>query len=183
MGLIQPEPAHDRQNAPARVPAVSILHRDPWSFEKPVKNPLHCFSVSLTSAQRSLPYLFLHNPRSPTVVGAARSPASLPWSENAMTSTPVWLTPNSTPNDHYPSINCKVLAPNFSAHGGSEQWTNRGVPGDPTCSSPIGWFEKHHEHIGMLKQGRGRHDRTCGELATASSHTTVFLIDLGEIPN
>jgi hypothetical protein len=31
----------------------------------------------------------------------------------------VWLTPNSTPNDHYPSINCKVLAPNLSAHGDS----------------------------------------------------------------
>jgi hypothetical protein len=36
-----------------------------------------------------------------------------------MTGAPVWLTPNSTPNDHYPSINCKVLTPNFSAHGDS----------------------------------------------------------------
>jgi hypothetical protein len=60
---------------------------------------------------------------------------------------------------------------------------NRGVLGDPTCSSSIGWVEKHQEHIRELKQEQGGHDRTCGELSTASSHTAVFLIDLGEIPN
>jgi hypothetical protein len=29
------------------------------------------------------------------------------------------LTPNSTPNNHYPSTNFKALAPNLSAHGDS----------------------------------------------------------------
>jgi hypothetical protein len=29
------------------------------------------------------------------------------------------LTPNLTPNNHYPSTNFKVLAPNFSAHSDS----------------------------------------------------------------
>jgi hypothetical protein len=28
-------------HAHAHAPAVSIMHRGPWSFEKPVKNPLH----------------------------------------------------------------------------------------------------------------------------------------------
>jgi hypothetical protein len=28
------------------------------------------------------------------------------------------LTPNSTSNNHFPSTNFKVLAPNLSAHGG-----------------------------------------------------------------
>jgi hypothetical protein len=35
-----------------RVPAVPIFHRGPWSFEKPVKTPFHCFSFSLTYALR-----------------------------------------------------------------------------------------------------------------------------------
>jgi hypothetical protein len=60
---------------------------------------------------------------------------------------------------------------------------NRGVPSDPTCSSSIGWTGEHLQHIGLLKRERGRHGRTCSELATASSHTAVFLTDLGEIPN
>jgi hypothetical protein len=60
---------------------------------------------------------------------------------------------------------------------------NRGVPGDTTCSSSIGRVEKHQEHTRVLKQERGGHDRTCGELATASSQTVGFLTDLGEIPN
>jgi hypothetical protein len=93
--------------------------RDPWSFEKPIKNPLHCFSVSLTSAQRPLPSLFLYNPRSPTVDGGAVAPASQDRPENVMTRIPLWLTPNSTPYVPFPSINYKVLAPNFSVHGDS----------------------------------------------------------------
>jgi hypothetical protein len=60
---------------------------------------------------------------------------------------------------------------------------NRGVPGDPTCFSSIGRVEKHQEHTRVLKQERGGRDRTCGELAMASSHTAGFLTDLGEIPN
>ena len=57
------------ESAPAHAPAVSILHRGPWSFEKPIKNPLHCFSVSLTTALRPLPFYFFarRNPRPWTV--------------------------------------------------------------------------------------------------------------------
>jgi hypothetical protein len=36
-----------------------------------------------------------------------------------MTSALERLTPNSTPNNHYPSINFKALALNLSAHGDS----------------------------------------------------------------
>jgi hypothetical protein len=46
------------ESVPACAPAMFILHRGPWSFEKPVKNPLHCFSVSLTIALRPLPFYF-----------------------------------------------------------------------------------------------------------------------------
>jgi hypothetical protein len=35
-----------------------------------------------------------------------------------MTGAQKWLTPNSTSNNHFPSTNFKVLAPNLSAHGG-----------------------------------------------------------------
>jgi hypothetical protein len=47
----------------------------------------------------------------------AVAPASLYWLDNAMIGAQVWLTPNSTHNDHNPSINCKVLAHNLSVHG------------------------------------------------------------------
>jgi hypothetical protein len=60
---------------------------------------------------------------------------------------------------------------------------NQGVPGDPTCSSSIGWVEKHQEHTRVLKQEQGGRDRTYIGLATTSSHTAVFSTDLGEIPN
>jgi hypothetical protein len=41
-----------------------------------------------------------------------------------------------------------------------------------------------YNHIYItLKREQGNHERTCNELATVSSHRTVFLIDLGEIPN
>jgi hypothetical protein len=50
--------------------------------------------------------------RSPTVDGGAVAPASLYRPDNATTGTPVWLTPNSTNNDHNPSINCKIPATN-----------------------------------------------------------------------
>jgi hypothetical protein len=35
----------------------------------------------------------------------------------------------------------------------------------------------------MLKQKLGGHDRTCEELTAASSHSTMFLTDLGEVSN
>ena len=49
--------------------------------------------------------------------GGAVGPASLYRPKNATTGAPVWLTPNSTLNDHNPSLNRKVLAPNISVHG------------------------------------------------------------------
>jgi hypothetical protein len=51
---------------------------------------------------------------------------------------------------------------------------NRGVPDDLAWSSSIGQVEKHQEHTRVLKQELGARDRTCGELATTSSHTTEF---------
>jgi hypothetical protein len=118
------------------------------------------------------------------VHGGAAAPTSQDHPENAMTRVLVWLTPNSTPNDPFPSINCKILAPNHSVHNDSAiKRTNRGVPEDLARSSSIGRVEKHQEHTRVLKQELGRHDRTCEELTLASSHNTVFLIDLGEIPN
>jgi hypothetical protein len=49
--------------------------------------------------------------------GGAVAPVSLYRPDNATTDAPVWLTPNSTHNNHNPSINCKVLAHNLSVHG------------------------------------------------------------------
>ena len=84
------------------VPAVSGLHRRPWVFEKPLKRPLHYFSVSLTFADRPFPFLFLHKSRPPTEDIGAVAPTSLYWPDNATTDAQVWPTPNSTPNDYYP---------------------------------------------------------------------------------
>jgi hypothetical protein len=50
--------------------------------------------------------------------GGAVAPASLYRPDNATTGAQVRLTPNSTHNDHNPSINCKVLAHNLTVHGG-----------------------------------------------------------------
>jgi hypothetical protein len=36
-----------------------------------------------------------------------------------MTGAQKWLTPNLTPNNHFPSTNFKVLGPNLSTHGDS----------------------------------------------------------------
>ena len=54
--------------------------------------------------------------------GGAAAPASLYRPENAMTDASVQLIPNSTYNDHNPSSNCKVLAPNRSAYGDSANY-------------------------------------------------------------
>jgi hypothetical protein len=47
----------------------------------------------------------------------AAAPVSLYRPENATIGAPMWLTPNSTHNDHNPSINCKILAHNHAIHG------------------------------------------------------------------
>jgi hypothetical protein len=46
------------------------------------------------------------------------APVSLYQPNNVTTGALVWLTPNSTPNDHNPSLNYNVLAHNHSVHGG-----------------------------------------------------------------
>ena len=51
--------------------------------------------------------------------GGVVAPASMYRPRYAMTGALEWLTPNSTPNNHFPSTNFKVLAPNLSAHGDS----------------------------------------------------------------
>jgi hypothetical protein len=56
------------------------------------------------------------------VDGGAVALTSLYQPNNATTVAPVWLTPNSTPNDHFASINCKVLAPNLSIQGDSANY-------------------------------------------------------------
>jgi hypothetical protein len=60
---------------------------------------------------------------------------------------------------------------------------NRGVPGDLPRSSSIGWADEHLQHTGVVKRERVGRERTCRELATVSSHTAVFLTDLGETLN
>ena len=50
--------------------------------------------------------------------GGAVAPVSLYQPNNVTTGALVWLTPNSTPNDHNPSLNYNVLAHNHSVHGG-----------------------------------------------------------------
>jgi hypothetical protein len=51
--------------------------------------------------------------------GGVVAPASLYRPRYSMTDALEWLTPNLTPNNHFPSTNFKVLAPNLSTHGGS----------------------------------------------------------------
>jgi hypothetical protein len=75
--------------------------------------------VSLTLCAEALHFLILHKLKSPTKDGGAAAPASLYRPRYAMTGALERLTPNSTPNNHYPSTNFKVLAPNLSAHGDS----------------------------------------------------------------
>jgi hypothetical protein len=41
------------------------------------------------------------------------------WPEYATASALAWLTLNLTPNNRFPSINCKVRALNHTAHGDS----------------------------------------------------------------
>jgi hypothetical protein len=119
------------------------------------------------------------------VGGGAVTPTSLYRPDNSTTGAPVRLTPNSTPNDHYPSTNFKVLAPNLSAYGDSA--INRQIKAFPAIdlarSSSIGRVEKHQGHTRVLKQEVGGRDRTYEGLTAASSHSAVFLTDLGEIPN
>ena len=78
---------------------------------------MHYSYVSLTLCVEALHFLILHELKSPTEDGGAAAPVSQDRLKNAMTGALERLTPNSTPNNHYPSTNFKVLAPNLSTHG------------------------------------------------------------------
>jgi hypothetical protein len=75
--------------------------------------------VSLTFTPRPFPFFFFTTPGPRRWTATSRAPASSYRPDNSTTGTLVRLTPNSTSNDHYPSTNFKVLAPNISAHGDS----------------------------------------------------------------
>jgi hypothetical protein len=124
LGSIQPKSAHGRRNVPARARVARFAQRT-LSIWKTHKESLELFLYVTNIHSLALPFLFLRRVRSPTMDGRAVAPASLYWPENTTTGAQVWLTPNSTPNDYYPSNNCKVLAPNLSVHGESANygWT------------------------------------------------------------
>jgi hypothetical protein len=136
MGWNWPKSAREQANVPARAPAVDSLHREPWVFEKPIKSLQHYFFESLTNADRPSPFLFLHKVKSTTVDGGAGTPASPYRLNNSTTGAPVRLTPNLTPNNHFPSINCRVLTLNCSVHGDG---TNRGQSVVFPVTWPINW--------------------------------------------
>jgi hypothetical protein len=75
--------------------------------------------VSLTLCAEALHFLILHGLKSSTEDGGAVALARLYQPRYAMTGAMEWLTPNSNPNNHFPSTNFKVLAPNLSTHGDS----------------------------------------------------------------
>jgi hypothetical protein len=64
--------------------------------------------------------MFLHRPRSPSVNDDVRAPVNLYRPEYATTRVLTWLTPNPTPGNPNPSINCTNLARNSSVHDDGE---------------------------------------------------------------
>jgi hypothetical protein len=78
---------------------------------------MHYSYVSLTLCEEALHFLILRELKSLTEDGGAAAPVSHDRPEIAMTGALEWLTPNLTLNNHYPSTNFKVLAPNLTAHG------------------------------------------------------------------
>jgi hypothetical protein len=75
--------------------------------------------VSLTLCVEALHFLILRELKSPAEDGGAAAPASPYQPDNSTTGALERLTPNLTPNNHYPSTNFKVLAPILSAHSDS----------------------------------------------------------------
>ena len=120
LGWNRPKTAHAQEKrARARAPALASLHKDPRCFEQPLKSLQHYCFVSLTFASRSLPFFLFTTlgPRRQMATGQA--PTNLYRPRYAMTGALKWLTPNSTPNNHFPSINCMVRALTHTAHGDS----------------------------------------------------------------
>jgi hypothetical protein len=87
------------------------------------KESVTLFLWALTNANRPSPFLFLHKVKSTTVDGGGGTLASLYRPDNSTIGALVWLTPNLTPNNHFPSINYRVLTLNRSIDGDD---TNRG---------------------------------------------------------
>jgi hypothetical protein len=96
--------------------------------------------------------------------GGAGTPASPYRPDNSTIDAPVRSTPKLTPNDHYPSTNFKVLAHNLSAHG------------DNAINGQTEAFPVIQCVLAQLAGSRSIKS-TCEELATTSSHSTVFLTD------
>jgi hypothetical protein len=113
-----------------------------------------------------------------------RAPLSLYWPDPATTGAPVRQTPNSTLLNHFPSLNFTNEALHQLVHGDSvNNRMSERVPGDLGPPSLIGWVSEYQEQVRVLKQEDSEHEWTWNSLATARSHRSVFLVDLGEIPN
>jgi hypothetical protein len=80
----------------------------------------HYSHVSLTFAPRPLPFCFFAGSGPPRWTTTSTSPMNSYWLENAMARSLFCSTPNSTPGDLNPSINCTILGWNPSVHGDGE---------------------------------------------------------------
>ena len=99
-------------------PRRQICTEDPGDL-KNSQSPQQYSYVSLTLCAEALHFLILRELKPSTEDGGAVAPTSPYWPDNSTTGALEWLTPNLTPNNHFPSTNFKVLAPNLSAHGDS----------------------------------------------------------------
>jgi hypothetical protein len=139
--------------------------------------------VSLTLCVDALHFLILCELKSPTEDGGAAAPASPHWPDNSTTGALERLTPNSTPNNYYPSTNFKILAPNLSAHGDNV------INDNSKCSRWSYAFQLNwpgREASQAHRDSKTRERRTWSDLWRADrgelTHA-VFLTDLGEISN
>jgi hypothetical protein len=84
-------------------------------------NQVHC-TIAMSRWQflkRPPQVLFLRRPRSPTTVSAEPGSGELDWPEGPKTGANLRFTPNSNPEEYFPSINFWVGALQHSAHGDS----------------------------------------------------------------
>jgi hypothetical protein len=99
-------------------PRRQICTEDPGDL-KNSQSPQQYSYVSLTLCAEALHFLILRELKPPTEDGGPSAPASPYRPDNSTTGALEWFTPNLTPNNHYPSTNFKVLAPNLSVHSDS----------------------------------------------------------------
>jgi hypothetical protein len=105
------------ESAPARAPAVCILHRGPSSFEKTSKESSPLFLCLTDICTKAPPFLFLRKVRSPIVDGGVVAPASLLRPKNTTAGLLVCSTPNSNPDDKNPSTNYTIPGRELPVHG------------------------------------------------------------------